>query len=177
MPTYQNAIKTGAEPFDPAMKQISSSEPVQIRDLWFYGNLALLARPLAYSVLCIENRSSTPANLETVEANAEQEVLDGKVLVTGVHSDLHQRFAVVPLRWGASRVLVLPSGFRTWLGQRLDQECFPAARLWRHGFDPKCDLVISPYAPDDRVVTRERLDEVDQLIVQIALNGKHHRYE
>ncbi len=172
MPKYETLTKLTVPLVDPALRPIASSEPVQIGELWFYGSIALLSQELSYSQFCIDCPVSTRENLEHVETMAESEVLDGKVLVCGVHTELHQRYSVVPLRWGASRIIVLPSGFRSWLGQRLDQELFPAARLWRYGFDPKCDLVVSLYPPDDRVVTRSQMDEADRLIVEIASQGE-----
>jgi len=113
--------------------------------LFLYGNLKLLDMPL-FCVL--SSRKSPPAAMRQIEAIAEAEVLAGNVLVSSHDTPEYQRSAVVPLRWGAPRVLVLDRGLFPSLGENLDEEPFSAARLWRYRFDPVTDLVISPVKPE-----------------------------
>lgn len=73
--------------------------------------------------------------------------MQSEILVTSATRPEYQRSAVVPLRWGSPRVLCLDRGVEATLGEDLTEEPFRAARLWRYQFDPKCDLVVSPYRP------------------------------
>jgi DNA processing protein len=108
------------------------------------------------------------AELDEIERQAEALVLASQVLVTGVHNPAHQRAAVVPLRWGAPRILVFSGGFLHHLGAKLKDEPFRAARLWRYQFDAQVDLVISRRAPD-RLPTFARYNPtVDRLIQRVA---------
>ena len=68
--------------------------------------------------------------------------------MTGHDRPEYQRSAVVPLRWGAPRILCLDRGLFQVLGDDLKNEAFRAARLWRYEFDPSTDLVISPFRPE-----------------------------
>lgn len=113
--------------------------------LFAYGNHRLLESP-TFSVL--SSRAATPAQLDDIERLTEAGVLGGEVLVTGHDRPEYQRSAVVPLRWGAPRVLVLDRGLFQVLGPDLRSEAFRAARLWRYEFDPKTDLAMSPFRPD-----------------------------
>ena len=95
-------------------------------------------------------------------------MLGGKVVVTGIHSPAHQRSAIVPLRWGAPRILVLSGGFHHHLGPNLKEEPFRAARLWRYQFDERTDLVISRRAPDKLPTFAQFNPTVDRLIQLIT---------
>ena len=114
-----------------------------------YGNLKVLNAP---TFCALGSRDSDPRALEQLEKTVEDGVLNSKVLVTGANTAAYQRAAVVPLRWGAPRILVLDRGMFIALGDALDREPFPAARLWRYRFDPETDLVISPFRPDDEFI-------------------------
>ncbi|MDQ2985897.1 MAG: DNA-processing protein DprA [Armatimonadota bacterium] len=114
--------------------------------LFAYGNLRALAST-TFAVLC--SRDPSPADLENVERAAEQGVLSSKVLVGGTNTDAYQRAAVVPLRWGAPRILVLDRGLFVALGSDLSEEPFRTARLWRYRFDAETDLVLSRNRPFD----------------------------
>ena len=94
----------------------------------------------------------------------EEIVLDGKVLVCGIHSPAHQRAAVVPLKWGSPRILILSGGFYHHLGENLKDEPFRTARLWRYQFDAKTDLVVSRRAPDKKPTFARHNPTVDRLI-------------
>lgn len=90
------------------------------------------------------------------------------VLIAGIHSPAHQRAAIVPLRWGAPRILVFSGGFYYHLGLDLKQEPFRAARLWRYQFDAKTDLVISRRHPESLPTFARFNPTVDRLIERIA---------
>ncbi len=136
--------------------------------LWLYGNVRLLRGKLG----CIESSLGppihTPRELDQIERQAEDLVLSGQVLVTGIHNAAHQRAAIVPLRWGAPRILVLSGGFHYHLGTNLKEEPFRAARLWRYQFDELTDLVISRRWPDRKPTFALHNPTMDRLIVSIA---------
>lgn len=132
--------------------------------LWLYGNFRLLDAKLAVVEATLGQPDHTPKELEAIEQEAERIVLDGKILVCGVHSPAHQRAAVVPLRYGAPRILIFSGGFYHHLGENLREEPFRIARLWRYEWDAKTDLAISRRAPG-RLPTYCRFNpSVDRLI-------------
>lgn len=128
--TYPSAI----EQFDP--------DPPGI--LYLYGNERLLESP---SVAILSSRQSPPVALERMESLAEEHVLAGRVIVSGHDTPEYQRVAVVPLRWGAPRILVLDTGLFAALGVDLKEEPFRAGRLWRFQFDARSDLVVTGVNP------------------------------
>jgi hypothetical protein len=136
--------------------------------LWLYGNARLMDCPLA----CIARACGPPTHshddLDLVTREAEELVLDGKILVCGIHSPAHKRAAVVPLRWGSPRILVLSGGFNHHLGENLRQEPFRSARLWRYEFDRLTDLVVSRRAPDKKPTFARHNPTIDRLIVMFA---------
>jgi hypothetical protein len=136
--------------------------------LWLYGNVRLLQTKIVHIEKCLASSAPTPSELEDIERAAEQLVLSGSVLVTGIHNLAHQRAAVVPLRWGAPRILVLSGGFEYHLGKELKDEPFRAARLWRYQFDAATDLVISRRAPNKPPTFALHNPAVDRLVLQIA---------
>ena len=136
--------------------------------LWLYGNARLLDSTLACVRSTLFRVDHRPAELDQIEREAETLVLSNKIVVTGVHSAAHQRAAVVPLRWGSPRILVLAGGFAHHLGAKLDQEPFRAARLWRYQFDPKTDLCISRRAPAKLPTYAQLNPTVDRLIERIV---------
>lgn len=113
--------------------------------LFLYGNVKLL-RNRTFGVL--SSRHTSPAGLHLIEKLAEAGVLDGETLVGGHDRAEYQRASVVPLRWGAPRILCLDRGLFQALGENLSEEPFRAARLWRYKFDPSTDLAISPCNPE-----------------------------
>lgn len=143
-------------------EKISAGLGFQPKRLLAYGNLDLLDRPL---FICAEGlvppkeqRFETWKVGDRIEQQAEAGVLEGKVLLTGIVTPLEQRGAVVPLRWGAPRILVIPCAMELALGPDLDQEPFRSARLWRYKFDPSTDLVLTQYAPGSgRMVYNQRV--------------------
>jgi hypothetical protein len=136
--------------------------------LWLYGN----ARLLGATLLCIQDSFGpdlhSPAQLDAIEREAERIVLAGTILVCGIHSPAHQRAAIVPLRWGAPRILIMSGGFHHHLGEKLTEEPFRAARLWRYQFDAKTDLVISRRAPDKKPTFATHNPTVDRLIASVV---------
>lgn len=139
------SLVTAADAHYPEMVEAMDPDPPAV--LFLYGNKRLL-ESRTFSVL--SSRNSPPAALDLMERLTEAGVLDGETLVSGHDRPEYQRTALVPLRWGAPRVLCLDRGLFTALGENLREEPFRAARLWRYEFDPKTDLVVSPFAPDSR---------------------------
>lgn len=114
--------------------------------LFFYGNPRVLSNP---TFCVIASRGATREELDQVGRVVESKTLEGKTLVTGSNTPAYRMAAVVPLRWGAPRVVVVDRGLFEALGENLERELFPAARLWRYRFDPATDLVISFNRPDE----------------------------
>lgn len=136
--------------------------------LWLYGNIRLIRCDLGYVREAGFRVDHLPSELDAIERRAEEIVLGGQVLVCGVHNPAHQRAAVVPLRWGAPRILVVSGGFHHHLGPELTEEPFRAARLWRYQWDPHCDLIVSRRAPDKRPTYGQYNPTVDRLIVKLC---------
>ncbi len=111
------------------------------------------------------------SQLAEIERKAEQIVLSGKVLVCGIHNVAHQRASVVPLRWGAPRIVVFSGGFFHHLGENLDQEPFRIARLWRYEWDASSDLAISRRLPANKPTFATHNPSIDKLVSRIA-NGE-----
>jgi len=137
-------------------------------EVWLYGNARILQGHLAFVAGALGPNHQSLAELNAIEAEAERYVLDSKVLVCGTHSPAHQRAAVVPLRWGSPRILVLSGGFKHHLGEKLDQEPFRAARLWRYKWDPQTDLAISRRAPEKLPTFATHNPTVDRMIALIV---------
>lgn len=112
-------------------------------------------------------------SLDSIERESESVVLNGKTLVTGIHSPAHQRAAVVPLRWGAPRIVVFSGGFFHHLGRELQTEPFRTARLWRYEWDPNTDLAVSLRAPDRLPTFAKHNPTVDRLIEKICKREIH----
>lgn len=163
-------MATRLAPEPPRRSAPFDSEPGFYPDagLWLYGNVRLLGTSLASIARALGQPYHTPDDLEQIERETEQAVLEGRTVVTGVHNPAHQRTAIVPLRWGAPRVLVFSGGFHHHLGPDLKEEPFRAARLWRYQFDAKTDLVISRRAPDKLPTFAQFNPTVDRLIERIT---------
>lgn len=144
--------------------------------LFLYGNAKLL-RNKTFCVM--SSRHTSPAGLNLIERLAEEGVLNGETLIGGHDRPEYQRASVVPLRWGAPRILCLDRGLFQALGENLSDEPFRAARLWRYKFDPTTDLAMSPCRPETGFVgvnnqVRDRLiaglsDRLD--FVEVAPGG------
>jgi len=149
-------------------KRVTDFLPSPPEYLFAYGNLRAL-NSTTFAVICSRNPSAT--DLERVERAAEQGVLASKVLVGGTNTDAYQRAAVVPLRWGAPRILVLDRGLFVALGSDLTEEPFRTARLWRYKFDPETDLVLSRNRPFDEYAPSNQTYRDDLLV---ALSDELH---
>ena len=136
--------------------------------LWLFGNVRLLEGRLAHVEEALREPDHLPSELDAIERMAEELVLTGCVLVTGIHNPAHQRAAIVPLRWGAPRILVLSGGFKYHLGPDLKDEPFRAARLWRYQFDERTDLVISRRAPEKLPTFALLNPTVDRMIARVC---------
>lgn len=143
-------------------------EPGFHAGFWLYGNTRLLEAKMAYVSIAVGRGTYTANQLDEIEREAESFVLSSQILVTGVHNAGHQRAAVVPLRWGSPRILILSGGVKWHLGPQLKQEPFRAARLWRYEFDPLTDLVISRRAPDKLPTFAHNNPCVDRTIVRLV---------
>lgn len=141
--------------------------------LWLFGNARLLEARLAHVERALGPPNQSPAALDEIEQDCERLVLGGKILVSGIHNAAHQRAAIVPLRWGAPRILVLSGGFEHHLGKDLNQEPFRIARLWRYKFDERTDRVVSRRAPDRLPTYALHNPTVDRMIFKIALLQLH----
>ena len=124
---------------------IEAFDPDPLAMLFLYGNTKLLGAR-TFSVL--SSRNASRDQLDEIERLTEEGVLNGEVIVTGHDKPEYQRSAVVPLRWGAPRILCLDRGLFQVLGEDLRNEAFRMARLWRYEFDPTTDLVVSPFRPE-----------------------------
>lgn len=140
--------------------------------LWLYGNVRLLHSSLAFVETICDGHVESPSLFDSAEKEAERLVLDGKILVCGIHNATHQRAATVPLRWGSPRIVVFSGGFEYHLGKDLKQEPFRAARLWRYQWDPLTDLAVSRRAPDSKPTYALFNPTVDRLIRELALGSK-----
>lgn len=136
------SLVTAADAHYPTLVEEFDPDPPGV--LFFYGNTRLLD---AKTFCVLSSRNSRPAELELIEKLTEEGVLNSEVLVTGHDRPEYQRSAVVPLRWGAPRILVLDRGLFKVLGDDLKNEAFRAARLWRYQFDPSTDMVVSAFRP------------------------------
>lgn len=136
--------------------------------LWLYGNMDSLSAAAGYVSEACGRTVYDAQELSAIERKAEEIVLDGRILVCGFHNFAHRRAAVVPLRWGAPRIVVMSGGFRFHLGDDLDHEPFQAARLWRYKWDPITDLAVSRRAPEKSSTFASLNPTVDRLIKAIA---------
>jgi len=137
-------------------------------ELWLYGNAKLLDSDLVHVPHCAGPNHHSPAELDVIEREVEHQVLEGKVVVCGIHNEAHRRSAVVPLRWGSPRILVFSGGFYHHLGEDLSDEPFRAARLWRYQWDHTTDLAISRRAPEKLPTYASHNPTVDRMIATIA---------
>ncbi len=146
-------------------RRIEQMDPDPPGVLFLYGNARLLE---ADTFAVMSSRKTTAEGLALVERLTEEGVLGGRVLVAGHDTPEYRQAAVVPLRWGAPRVLVLDRGLTRALGEDLREEPFRAARLWRHQFDERSDLAVSvqnPYGDVHRNANRLR----DRLVGSLAM--------
>lgn len=144
--------------------RVEAMDPDPPALLYLYGNTKLLH----LNTFCaLSSRNPPSAALDAIEVAAEKAVLEGKVIVSGHDNAAYQRAAIVPLRWGAPRILVLDRGLFAALGDDLNEEPFRAARLWRYQFDPLTDLAVSahkPHTPYAREANKLR----DRLVASLA---------
>ncbi len=136
-------LVTAADAAYPALIEQMDPDPPGV--LFLYGNLALLERA-TFSVLA--SRNASPGELLAIEKLTEEGVLQGEVVVSGHDRPEYQRSAIVPLRWGAPRILCFDRGLFQVLGDDLKDEAFRAARLWRYQYDPTTDLAVTPFRPE-----------------------------
>ncbi len=171
-------LVTAADAHYPTRVEQMDPDPPGV--LFLYGNVNLLE---AKTFTVLSSRKSFPAHLNLVEKLTEDAVLDGGILVTGHDTPEYQRSAVVPLRWGSPRILCLDRGLFKVLGENLRDEAFRMARLWRYEFDPRTDLVVSPFRPESDFIginnkIRDRLVgslAMSLSFVQIAEGGNMER--
>jgi len=154
---------TATDAHYPVRIEALDSDPPGV--LYLYGN----ARLLESQTFCVlSSRNSPPAALDQIEKLTEQGIMNAETLVTGHDTHEYQRSAVVPLRWGVPRIIVLDRGMFHALGEDLQEEPFRAARLWRYRFDPQTDLAVSCINPE-RDYHRESNKIRDRLIASLSL--------
>lgn len=134
-----------------------------------YGNLDLLRRDLAVVPGSFGPNVGDRLDWRRAHDAATEIAKGGRVLVTPVGTAVTRHVALVPLRWGNPRVLVLSCGIRTALGPRLRREPFFEAEAYRSRFDPRTDLVVS-MSSDDAGRLRHSV-EVERLCAALALLG------
>lgn len=157
-------IITAADAHYPLRIEQFDTDPPGV--LYTFGNIRLLE---SNTFTVLSSRKTSHVGMEKIELFTEEHVLLGQTLVSGHDTPEYQRSAIVPLRWGAPRILVLDNGFFTALGADLTNEPFRAARLWRHQFDPITDLAVSCLNPNTnyhRNSNRMR----DKLIASLSLS-------
>ena len=137
-------------------------------NVWIYGNARLLDGALAYVPQSFGDHDGDAEELDEIERITERNVLDGKIMVCGIHNAAHQRVSLVPLRWGAPRIVVFSGGFFHHLGLDLKNEPFRAARLWRYQWDSTTDLAISRRDPDKLPTFSLINPTIDKMIERIA---------
>lgn len=160
---FEVTMVTAADAPYPGLIEEMDPDPPGV--LFFYGNKRLLE---AKTFAVLSSRKSPPAALDRIERLAENGVLEGETIIAGHDTPEYQRAAVVPLRWGAPRIIVLDRGLFAALGEELKDEPFRTGRLWRYQFDASTDLAISATRPDadyHREANRTR----DRLIACLAM--------
>lgn len=161
-------------------KRIEEMFPNPPTILYAHGNIDLLDRQL-FSIM--SSRNSKPIALNMIESLTHEGIKNGEVLLSGHSTPEYQRAAVVPLRWGTPRMLVLDRGLFKAMGDELSQEPFGAARLWRYQFDPNTDLALScvnpnkDFYPSCNVVRDELIGTLANRIdfVEISPKGNMHK--
>ncbi|MBS1707148.1 MAG: hypothetical protein JSS65_00340 [Armatimonadetes bacterium] len=164
---YGVTLVTAADAHYPRLVEALDPDPPGV--LYLYGNTALLE---ARTFCVLLSRNAPGSALAEAEAMTEDGVLQARTLVSSHDTPEYQRTAVVPLRWGAPRIMVLDSGFFKALGEDLKDEPFPAARLWRFQFDARTDLAVSavhPFRPFHPNANRVRDRLVAGLSQEVAL--------
>ena len=131
-----------------------------------HGRRAL--QDAARTIHCDEQRAGQI--LKNFLSNAFKFTEKGEVVVSGHDTPEYQRSALVPLRWGAPRILCLDRGLFPALGENLTEEPFRAARLWRYQFDPKTDLVVTPFRPESNYPKKSANNKTrDRLIASLSM--------
>lgn len=169
-PKGSSTLRFRREQLAPGRSAPFDAEPgyYDLGGLWLYGNARLLGGKLAYVTSACGAPYHPLHDLNVIEAEAERLVLSGYVLVCGIHNEGHQRAAVVPLRWGSPRIVVLSGGFLHHFGQDLKDEPFRLARLWRYEWDPVTDLAISRRSPCKAPTFARHNPTVDRMIEKVA---------
>ena len=115
-----------------------------------YGNRRLIHQPNLAMVESVQRLQGSPLSqrdIDELEKEADDLVLDqNKILVTGIHNEAHQRASTIAMKWGCPQILVIAFDPRVlWFGSHLETmpDLFQRAKLWRHWFDSKTDLVLS----------------------------------
>ena len=154
----------------PSIEPGRAAEPVwsEPLGLWLYGNAALLSGPLGCAPSSLGPRAPDRRLLEAIDEEAERVVFGVGALVCGCHNDLHRRASLVPLRWGAPRVMVFSGGFRFHLGPDLGREPFALASLFRYVWDSRTDLAVSLRSPDKKPTYAAHNPTVDRLILRLV---------
>ncbi len=111
--------------------------------LFAYGNMAIFSLPLF--ALANSNGASEGA-LASSDAAAAVAMDCGWLPVTGHNRYAYQRTALVARRTGGRVLYVLDRGLFSAFGKNLDQDLFPAARIWSPSYDPSKDLTLTQFS-------------------------------
>jgi hypothetical protein len=136
--------------------------------LWVYGNPRLLTSKRTHVNKVCTGNENNPQDLIDIAIETNRLVFDGFVIVSGIHNRLHRQSALVPLRWGSPRILVISGGFTHYFGDDFGEEPFPLARRWRDRWDPRVDLAVSAQAPDARPCLARHIPAVNRLVQKLA---------
>ncbi len=111
---------------------------------YLYGRLNLLERAtLAVAV----SRDASSAALKRAEEAADVALKLNFQLVTGHNIPTYQRVALTAKRQAKPTITVLDRGLWDAFDEDFSRQLFPAARIWEPAFDPRQDLVMTPFHP------------------------------
>lgn len=118
--------------------------------LYALGRLDLLeASPERFTFTTALSNGASAEALATQDRTAAALAAAGGVVATGHDRPPYQRLALSAQRQGLPVVYLFDRGLREALGPQFDRPPFAAARIRDLVFDPKRDLAISPFRPDD----------------------------
>lgn len=144
--------------------------------LWVYGNPRLLKAKRAYVPKVCFGDENNPQDLIDIAMETNRLVFEGYVIVSGIHNRLHRQAALVPLRWGSPRILVISGGFTHFFGDNFEEEPFPLAKRWRDCWDPRVDLAVSAQDPDARPCLARNIPAVNRLVQKLAGQAPESRF-
>jgi|CXWL01.1.fsa_nt_gi hypothetical protein len=116
--------------------------------LSYCGNFRLLESSRAAIPLASSRNSASATNTDVVKMLADQLVFVPMVIVCGIHTLAQVESALVALRWGCPRIMLLPGHLHLHLGSHLDEEPEQSFLQWRSHWDGSTDLALSLQTED-----------------------------